>query len=127
MDIDLLPARMVNEYVYCPRLFYLEWVEARFTDNDDTRLGRQVHRKVDTETGAAPLPDDGELRAARSLTLSSERLGVIAKLDLVESTDATAIMNLAEDSIVQIDLGASTAPTPIRAIGRPRRLPDTGP
>ena len=22
----LLPARMVNEYVYCPRLAYLEWV-----------------------------------------------------------------------------------------------------
>ena len=25
MELDLLPARMVNEYVYCPRLFYLEW------------------------------------------------------------------------------------------------------
>ncbi len=39
MDGDLLPARMINEFVYCPRLFYLEWVEARFADNDDTRLG----------------------------------------------------------------------------------------
>lgn len=84
MDTELLPARMVNEYVYCPRLFYLEWVEARFADNDDTRLGRQVHRRVDTETGAAPLPADGELRAARSVTLSSDQLGVIARLDLVE-------------------------------------------
>ncbi len=45
-DDDLLPARMVNEYVYCPRLFYLEWVQARFVDNDDTRLGQQVHRRV---------------------------------------------------------------------------------
>jgi len=24
---DYLPARMVNEFVYCPRLFYYEWVE----------------------------------------------------------------------------------------------------
>lgn len=40
---------------------------------------------------------------------------------------ATTIMNLTEDSIVQIDLGATDAPTPVRAIGRPRRLPDTGP
>lgn len=24
MDEDLLPARMVNEFVYCPRLFYLD-------------------------------------------------------------------------------------------------------
>ena len=84
MDDDLLPARMVNEFVYCPRLFYLEWVEARFAESDDTRLGRQVHRRVDTEAGAAPLPEEGELRAARSLMLSSQELGVIAKLDLVE-------------------------------------------
>jgi CRISPR-associated protein Cas1 len=91
MDSDLLPARMINEYVYCARLFYLEWVEARFADNDDTRLGRQVHRRVDTETGAAPLPADGELRAARSVTLSSDRLGVIAKLDLVEGDDGAVV------------------------------------
>ena len=84
VDDDLLPARMVNEFVYCPRLFYLEWVEARFAESDDTRLGRQVHRGVDTEAGAAPLPEEGELRAARSLMLSSHELGVIAKLDLVE-------------------------------------------
>lgn len=75
---------MVNEFVYCPRLFYLEWVEARFADNDDTRIGRYVHRRVDTESGAAPLPDDGEISEARSLTLSSQLLGVIARMDIVE-------------------------------------------
>ena len=91
MDSDLLPARMVNEFVYCPRLFFLEWVEARFTDNDDTRLGRQVHRRVDVESGAAPLPDDGDLRRARSVTVSSERLGVIAKLDLVEGDGGSVV------------------------------------
>ncbi|MGH3985371.1 MAG: CRISPR-associated endonuclease Cas4g/Cas1g [Pseudonocardiaceae bacterium] len=91
MDSDLLPARMVNEYVYCPRLFYLEWVEARFADNDDTRLGQQVHRKVDVESGAAPLPEDGELRRARSVTVSSERLGVIAKLDLIEGDGGSVV------------------------------------
>lgn len=84
MDTDLLPARMINEYVYCPRLFYLEWVDNRFADNDDTRIGRGVHKRVDTETGAAPLPEDGELTAARSVTVSSQRLGIIAKLDLIE-------------------------------------------
>lgn len=87
MDEDLLPARMVNEFVYCPRLFYLEWVQGRFADNDYTRVGQQVHRRVDTETGAAPLPDEGELRAARSVMLSSQGLGVIAKLDLITGTD----------------------------------------
>src|SRR5438067_11719178 len=88
---DLLPARMVNEFVYCPRLFYLEWVEARFSDNDDTRLGRQVHRGVDQESGKAPLPDDGELKEARSVTLSSEQLGVISKLDLIEGDEGAVV------------------------------------
>lgn len=83
-----LPARMVNEFVYCPRLFYLEWVQARFADNDDTRLGQNVHRNVDHESGAAPLPGEGELRVARSVTLGSEQLGVIAKLDIVEGDDS---------------------------------------
>lgn len=75
---------MVNEYVYCPRLFYLEWVDSRFEDSDDTVVGRHVHRAVDTETGAAPLPEDGDLLAARSLMLSSVDLGVVARMDLIE-------------------------------------------
>ncbi|CCK64987.1 CRISPR-associated endonuclease Cas4/Cas1 [Mycobacterium canetti] len=91
MDEDLLPARMVNEFVYCPRLFYLEWVEGRFADSDDTRVGQQVHRRVDTEAGAAPLPDEGELTAARSVMLSSQELGVIAKIDVIEGIDGSVV------------------------------------
>ena len=33
---DLVPARMVNEATYCPRLFYLEWVQSQFEDSADT-------------------------------------------------------------------------------------------
>lgn len=84
---DLVPARMVNEFTYCPRLFFLEWVQARFADNLDTDEGRWRHRVVDREGGAAPLPtEDGELRVARSLMLSSTELGMVAKADLVEGT-----------------------------------------
>lgn len=94
MDVDqpeLMPARMVNEYVYCPRLFYLEWVDGRFEESDDTVVGRHVHRAVDTEAGAAPLPEDGDLLAARSLMLSSPTLGVVARLDLVEGTGGAVV------------------------------------
>lgn len=81
---DLVPARMVNEFSYCPRLFFLEWVQARFADNDDTVEGRYRHRVVDKEGGAAPLPHEDEIASARSVTVSSESLGLIARIDLIE-------------------------------------------
>ena len=31
-----LPARMLNEFAYCPRLCYLEWVQGEFADSVDT-------------------------------------------------------------------------------------------
>ncbi|MGH7738333.1 MAG: CRISPR-associated endonuclease Cas4g/Cas1g [Candidatus Tyrphobacter sp.] len=80
---DLLPARMVNEYVYCPRLFWLEHVEREFEESFDTVDGERVHRHVDTARGA--LPDDAlEMKSqATSVELTSEKLGVIAKIDIV--------------------------------------------
>lgn len=155
---DLLPARMVNELVYCPRLFYLMHVEGQFAESIDTIDGNIVHRRVDNGTGGlapaepcatqsfipsadeepvvvAPEPtkpkkprkskhvqaptlfgddevdesDSNQAEScdgsadretepdedredlprtihARSVTLSSESLGVIAKLDLAEAT-----------------------------------------
>src|SRR5580700_6561260 len=44
---DLVPARMLNEFAYCPRLAYLEWVQGEFADNLETREGRFGHRRVD--------------------------------------------------------------------------------
>lgn len=34
---DYLPARMVNECVYCPRLFFYEWVEGVFRERRYSR------------------------------------------------------------------------------------------
>ena len=84
-----IPARMLNEHVYCPRLAYLEWVQGEWDDNADTVDGRFVHRRVDAPSHAA-VPEaadlqEGMLRSARSLMLSSERLGAVAKVDLVEA------------------------------------------
>lgn len=87
-DIPLLPARMVNEFVYCPRLAYLEWVQGEWAESADTAEGRFVHRAADAARGALPGAHEIDETArihARSITLSSERLGVIAKLDLVEA------------------------------------------
>jgi CRISP-associated protein Cas1 len=150
---DLLPARMINEFVYCPRLFYLMHVEGQFAESVDTIEGGIVHRRVDSgsgglapaesfipmadEDGGLGVPDEssktrikktkhvqsatlfgtdetedadgtiGESREspldpssleqrssaeqtqtvhARSVTLASQSMGVIAKLDLAEAT-----------------------------------------
>lgn len=44
---DLLPVRMLNEVVYCPRLFALEWMNTEWADSGDTIKGRSVHKRVD--------------------------------------------------------------------------------
>lgn len=84
---DYLPARMVNEFVYCPRLFYYEWVEGVFRHSADTLEGSAQHQRVDKPGRGLPKPDelgdDGRIHT-RSITLSSETHRVIAKMDLVE-------------------------------------------
>ena len=85
---DYLPARMLNEFVYCPRLFYYEWVEGVFVDNRETVEGSLRHAKMDQKSDALPPADDaaksGDTIHSRSVTLSSETHRLIAKLDLIE-------------------------------------------
>ncbi len=130
-----LPARMINEAVYCPRLFYLMHVEGQFAHNAETVDGESVHRRVDKKTDAFPAPakvaqlalnldepsnkstdsedepwqilpptqqpaqtggnaeaaldrpiPPAETIHARSVTLASDQLGVVAKLDLIEGS-----------------------------------------
>ena len=101
---QLIPARMLNEFVYCQRLFYYEFVESVFIENADTIRGKTLHRRVDSGKGGlpaanrkppsakspelnldpqSPAPAE-EIIHSRSVQLGSERLGVTAKLDLVE-------------------------------------------
>ncbi|HEU0120874.1 MAG TPA: CRISPR-associated endonuclease Cas1 [Bryobacteraceae bacterium] len=80
---DLLPARMVNEFTYCPRLFFYEWVEGLFAHSADTLEGAWQHNRVDQPGGSIDASPQEKIHA-RSVTLSSERLRVIATLDLVE-------------------------------------------
>jgi CRISP-associated protein Cas1 len=84
---DYLPARMVNEFVYCPRLFFYEWVDGLFRESAETVEGKIQHKRVDAKPTALPAAEEvaGESIHSRSVTLSSERLRVIAKMDLIEA------------------------------------------
>ena len=55
---EFVPARMVNEFTYCPRLAYMEWVQGEFADSADTVDGRFQHRRVDRPSGSLPMPED---------------------------------------------------------------------
>jgi hypothetical protein len=123
---ELLPARMVNEFSYCARLFFLEWVQARFADNDDTVEGRWQHRVVDQVGGAAPLPDDGELRAARSVQLSSTDLGLVAKVDLIQGDDQQ-VRPVAYNSVVLLGDPAQRGESCFEFMGVHPELPRSGP
>ena len=102
-----LPVRMLNEYAYCKRLFHLMHVDGRFADNAYTVEGRHAHRRVDAIDhvldaalpGSSPVDDagsedadalsptpgaaPGDPEVVRSVTLTSETLGLTGKLDLV--------------------------------------------
>jgi CRISPR-associated protein Cas1 len=123
-EADVIPARMLNQFVYCQRLFYYEFVEGVFVESADTLRGSALHQKVDSGKGdlaapagklnaktgashtgnqvaqegngnaegeapsAAPeagaLPEKDEVIHSRSVQMGSARLGVVAKMDLVE-------------------------------------------
>lgn len=81
-----IPARMINEFAYCPRLFYLEYVQREWAESADTLDGGFVHRRVDTETGKIPkTPQDNTEIHARSVWLGAESLNVSAKIDVFEA------------------------------------------
>lgn len=87
---EQLPARMLNEFAYCPRLFYLEYVQQEWDHSADTLEGRFVHRRVDQEAGSVPAADEfgeGQRIHARSISIGSDNLGAVAKIDVLEGED----------------------------------------
>jgi CRISPR-associated protein Cas1 len=88
---DLVPVRMLNEYAYCARLAYLEWVQGDFTDSSDTIDGRTQHRQVDKPRGELSLDGEEGKRTVKSVEMSAPLLGLIARMDVVEAHGKTAV------------------------------------
>jgi CRISPR-associated protein Cas1 len=157
---ETIPARMLNEFVYCQRLFYYEFVEGVFVASADTLRGAAIHQRVDSGNGALPAakkksksaiaksaaavhpqlffdppgtvpevqaaapaavsqpPPEPELPVeapgveletihSRSVQMGSERLGVVAKMDLVETTaDKADLLTALEVCPVDYKVGA---------------------
>lgn len=92
--VEQIPARMINEFAYCPRLFFLEYVQGEWAHNADTLDGRFVHRRVDEERGGVPVPEkvfEMPRLHARSVLLGSDALGVTARVDVIEADGGRVI------------------------------------
>ena len=87
----LIPARMLNEFVYCPRLAVLEWLDGEWAPNTDTVAGTLRHARVDQPgyrvrrgSADAEQSDGADRLQIRSVEVADEELGLVAKIDLVE-------------------------------------------
>lgn len=91
VEPQLVPARMLNELVYCQRLFHLEWVDGRWAHNDDTVQGSVAHDATDRRSGRMPAPDEEEKPfTSIQVTLSDPDLGVTAVIDRVDHEDGSS-------------------------------------
>jgi CRISPR-associated protein Cas1 len=90
-------------------------VQGDFADSADTVDGRFHHRRVDRETGRLPDPEDaeGEVLHARSVMLSAPEVGLIARIDLIESDG---------DAVTPVDYKRGEAPDLPEGAWEPERV-----
>jgi CRISPR-associated protein Cas1 len=110
-----LPVRRLHNFIYCPRLFYFQWVENVFQENADTVAGSYAHRNVDApskldDPKELGLPEGAKLR---SLRLESETLGLIGVVDIVEGgPDGAEIIDYKKGSARRDSEGERVAKEP---------------
>lgn len=83
-ESDLVPLRALNQVTYCPRLYYLEYVEAVLPINEHIEDGLLKHRRVDDPALRNRSRKEGDAIHTRSVSLGSEKLGITGKLDVLE-------------------------------------------
>lgn len=111
--------RNLHNFIYCPRLFYLQWVENIFEENADTVAGSALHKQTDQPTrhdeDRAMALRDGlpEGAKVRSLRLESETLGLVGMMDIVEGgPEGTCIVDYKKGAARRLDDGTRVAKAP---------------
>ena len=84
---ELIPVRALNQVTYCPRLYYLQYVDAVMPHNEHVEGGLFDHRRVDEPELANKTRKEGDAHRSRGVHLSSEALGVSGVLDVMEERD----------------------------------------
>jgi CRISP-associated protein Cas1 len=84
LSLDLIPLRALNQVTYCPRLYYLQYVDCVMPTNEHVEGGLHDHRRVDDPELANKTRKEGDANRSRGVHLSSEALGISGILDVIE-------------------------------------------
>jgi CRISPR-associated protein Cas1 len=107
---DQVPARALNQVTYCPRLYYLQYVDAVMPVNEHVEGGLFDHRRVTNPGLTNRTRKEDDALHTRSVALSSERLGLTAVLDVLEEKDGDAYpVETKHGSAPRDDAGQPTA------------------
>jgi|WetSurMetagenome_2_1015567.scaffolds.fasta_scaffold02939_8 CRISP-associated protein Cas1 len=82
-DGELLQVRALADYVYCPRLFHLEYVVGEDRDNWFTLDGKFAHRNVEDSSET----HEGDTIRTTGLFLRNTYLGLSGRVDVLEETE----------------------------------------
>lgn len=83
----LLPVRMLNEFIYCERLFYLEHVDGLWAESADTLEGTAEHHDEDTPARRRRRDAQEVPQRTTAMALADDALGLTGRLDVVEHAD----------------------------------------
>src|ERR1700733_9825060 len=83
-DAQMIPLRALNQVTYCPRLYYLQYVDCVMPTNEHVEGGLFDHRRVDAGDLANKTRKEGDASRSRGVHLSSETLGLSGILDVIE-------------------------------------------
>jgi CRISPR-associated protein Cas1 len=114
---ELVPARMVNEVLYCERLLFLEWAQREWADNFYTVDGKHTHRRADVA--------GGELPPVPPVPVPPEALRNMASPHAAGGDDAESAAPNA-DATPEADGGQTGAKPRVRGRKRDRSDDDTG-
>jgi CRISP-associated protein Cas1 len=81
---DPIPVRALNQVTYCPRLYYLQYVDCVMPTNEHVEGGLFDHRRVDDPDLKGKPRTEGTAVRTRGAAIGSQVLGVTGVLDQVE-------------------------------------------
>ena len=69
---DPIPLRALNQVTYCPRLYYLEYVEGLMRNNEHVEDGLFQHRRINSPELELRERTDGDRTQTRSVSVGSD-------------------------------------------------------